>query len=62
MEAPVVVNPEVDSKIASINEGIEPLIKYGIAPNKENKIQESVTTRYPSRRLNSFKSAFFDAK
>jgi hypothetical protein len=45
IEAPVVEKPDADSKNASINEGIVPLIRYGSDPNSENKIQDIVTVR-----------------
>jgi len=44
IEAPVVEKPDADSKNASINEGMVPLIIYGRDPNSENKIQAIVTT------------------
>jgi hypothetical protein len=42
------VNPEVDSKMASINEGIEPLKRYGREPMTEKNNQDNVTAIYPS--------------
>jgi hypothetical protein len=46
---PVVVNPDIVSKKASVKEGIEPLIKNGIDPKKENKIHDMVTVKKLSR-------------
>ena len=54
--------PEVDSKNASMNEGIVPLIRYGKAPNNEKTTHDRVTARYPSLLLNFFVSAFLDTK
>ena len=48
MLAPVVVNPLMVSKSASINEGIYPDKKKGRAPKREEVIQLSVTKRKPS--------------
>jgi hypothetical protein len=48
----------VDSKTASINDGMVPLNKYGIEPRTENTIQDNVTDRYPSLLLNLLVSAF----
>ena len=48
-EAPVVVKPEIVSKKASVQDGIEPLIQNGIAPIKENSTQMKVTINEPSR-------------
>jgi hypothetical protein len=42
---PVVEKPDVDSKKASINDGIVPLIRYGKAPSTENNIHDRVTAR-----------------
>jgi len=62
MDEPVVDNPDVDSKNASMNDGIVPLIRYGKAPSKEKIIHESVTARNPSLLLNFFESAPFEIK
>jgi hypothetical protein len=42
--APVVENPDIVSKKASVKSGIYPLSKYGNVPNRENIIQHRVTT------------------
>jgi hypothetical protein len=42
--APVVVNPELDSKKALINDGIVPLRMYGRVPNDKKISHDSVTT------------------
>ena len=55
IEDPVVENPEVDSKNASINEGIVPLIRYGSVPKSEKTTHEIVTARNPSLLLNFFR-------
>lgn len=60
MEEPVVENPDVDSKNASINEGIVPLIRYGNAPNNENITHDKVTAINPSLLLNLSESAPLD--
>jgi hypothetical protein len=62
MEEPVVENPEVDSKNASINEGIVPLIRYGNVPNNEKIIHDEVTARNPSLLLKFFESASLEIK
>ena len=62
MEEPVVENPEVDSKNASINEGIVPLIRYGNVPNNEKIIHDKVTARNPSLLLKFFESASLEIK
>jgi hypothetical protein len=43
--APVVVNPDMVSKKALVNEDIVPLNKNGIVPNKEMTIQARATIR-----------------
>ena len=48
IEAPVVVKPEVDSKNASINDGIDPLIRKGSDPRVVRIIQEMETARKAS--------------
>jgi hypothetical protein len=45
IEAPVVEKPDVDSKNASINEGMVLLMRYGRDPKSENKIQAIVTIK-----------------
>ena len=45
IEAPVVVNPDMVSKKASVTSGIYPLIKKGNMPKKLKIIHVSVTTR-----------------
>ena len=45
IEEPVVEKPDVDSKNASINDGIVPLRRYGKDPSKENKIHDITTAR-----------------
>jgi hypothetical protein len=62
IDDPVVEKPEVDSKNASINDGMEPLIRYGNAPNNENITHDSVTARNPSLLLNFEGSAPFEIK
>ena len=57
IEEPVVENPEVDSKNASINVGIVLLIRYGSVPISEKTIHDTVTARYPSLLLNFSLSA-----
>jgi hypothetical protein len=57
-----VENPDVDSKTASINDGMVPLNKYGIEPRIENTIHDNVTDRYPSLLLNLPVSAFRETK
>jgi len=57
IEEPVVEKPDVDSKKASMNEGITPLKRYGKAPIIEKRVQEMVTTKYPSLLVNLFVSA-----
>ena len=47
--APVVVNPETTSNIASISDGISPENTKGSAPKNESKIHESDTIKKPSR-------------
>ena len=55
-------NPEVDSKNASINDGIVPLIRYGKVPNNEKITHDTVTERNPSRLLNFSESASREMK
>jgi len=55
-------NPEVDSKNASINEGIVPLIMYGKAPSNEKITHDRVTARNPSLLLNFAESASLEMK
>jgi hypothetical protein len=43
IDAPVVVNPEIVSKKASVNDGILLLSQKGREPNKENTIQTRLT-------------------
>jgi len=45
---PVVVNPETDSKKASIGPSA-PVNTYGAPPNSDTRIQPKPTTRKPSR-------------
>ena len=49
MVAPVVVKPDIVSKKASVNDGINPDNMNGKQPNNEKEIQPSVTTAKPSR-------------
>jgi hypothetical protein len=51
MEAPVVVNPEADSKKALMKEGIVPEKIYGSDPIPERTSHDNVTARYASRLL-----------
>ena len=53
MEAPVVVNPDMLSKKASVKEGIWPEMKNGRAPRAEMISQPSVTTAKLSRSMSS---------
>ena len=62
IEEPVVENPDVDSKNASINEGMVPLIRYGNAPNNEKMIHDNVTARNPSLLVNFSESASLEMK
>lgn len=48
MEAPVVVNPETDSKIQSIKVPNPPLMKKGMAPKNDMVIQMNATLTKPS--------------
>lgn len=48
MLAPVVVNPEILSKKASVKEGIDPVRMKGIAPKKEMLIHPKATIASPS--------------
>jgi hypothetical protein len=57
IDEPVVEKPEVDSKNASTNDGMEPLNMYGKAPRTEKTTHESVTERNPSLLLNFAESA-----
>jgi len=57
IEEPVVDNPEVDSKNASINDGIVPLIRYGRVADKEKNIHDRAIARNPSLLLNLSDSA-----
>ena len=41
-EAPVVVNPEMVSKKASVNEAADPVTRYGRVPKIEKRIQPAV--------------------
>ena len=49
--APVVVNPDADSKNASANDGIAPEIQNGTAPNRMIMSHDETTARKPSRRV-----------
>jgi hypothetical protein len=62
IDEPVVDNPEVDSKNASVKEGIVPLIRYGKVPRSEKMTQERVTARNPSLFVNFFESASREIK
>ena len=62
IEEPVVEKPDVDSKNASTNECMEPLIIYGNAPSTEKNIHDNVTERNPSLLLNFAESAPFEIK
>ena len=55
-------NPEVDSKNASINEGIVPLMRYGKAANNEKTTHDKVTAINPSLLLNFAVSTFLEMK
>ena len=45
IDEPVVENPDVDSKNASINDGIVPLMRYGKEPSNEKITHERVTDK-----------------
>ena len=45
IEEPVVVNPDADSKNASMNDGIVLLKRYGRVPRMEKTIHEITTAR-----------------
>jgi hypothetical protein len=62
IDEPVVEKPDVDSKKASTNDGMDPLIRYGRAPRTEKTIHERVTERNPSLLLNFAESAPFEIK
>lgn len=62
MVEPVVVNPEEDSKNASINEWIVLLKRYGNVPKAEKIIQERVTEINPSLLETFLKEISFDRK
>jgi hypothetical protein len=62
IDEPVVENPDVDSKNASIKEGIVLLIRYGKDPSKEKITHDNVTDRNPSRLLNFSESAPLEMK
>ncbi len=61
MEAPVVVNPEIVSKKASVKRGMLLLSQKGRDPNNEKIIHAEVTTSEPSR-LPTDIGAFFPKK
>jgi hypothetical protein len=48
IEAPVVENPETDSKYASMKDGIDPEKIYGRQPIRLIRNQDAVTVRYVS--------------
>jgi hypothetical protein len=53
--APVVVRPEIDSKIASVRDITGRLARYnGAAPKMPNTTQNNATTMNPSLNLRSF--------
>jgi hypothetical protein len=52
-EAPVVVKPAIDSKYASLNDGVTPEMIYGRAPKNDMASQLKVTTAKPSLIFNS---------
>ena len=49
IEAPVVVNPDMDSKRASVKLGMAPERKRGRQPTKAESTQLELTSRNPSR-------------
>jgi hypothetical protein len=53
IEAPVVVNPDMVSKKASVKLGINPETMKGMEPNKDKITQLKVTVRNPSRTVSS---------
>jgi len=55
---PVVVNPDVVSKKASINEWIDPLRRKGRVPAQHRIIHDRETARKPSRVFIFFTEAF----
>ena len=62
MEDAVVEKPDVDSKKASMNDGIVPLIRYGKVPISEMITHDKVTVRKPSLVLNLSRSVFRDIR
>ena len=58
IDAPVVENPEQDSKNASIGFGMLPVTTKGTAPTAAEKNQHSVTTRKPSLTRRVLKSCW----
>ncbi len=55
--APVVVSPDMDSKIASVIDRDRLSSKYsGAAPKVPSTVQKEATTRKPSRSLSSLRS------
>ncbi len=51
--APVVVNPDIDSKKASVRLSIDPVVKKGRHPKNVKLIQQRLTRRKPSFVVNS---------
>jgi hypothetical protein len=62
IDAPVVVNPDDDSKKASTNEGIDPLIRYGNVPIHERTSHDKETDKKPSLLCIFSEEAFFETK
>jgi hypothetical protein len=64
IEAPVVLKPDTDSKIASVGDGMVPESIYGRLPARLIKIQERVTVRYASFccKIASFPFTFVNTK
>lgn len=62
IDAPVVVNPDDDSKNASTNEEMVPLKRYGNAPMPDKTSQERETARKPSLVVTFSDAAFFEIR
>ncbi len=58
IEAPVVVNPDIVSKNASVYDGMDFDITKGRAPAREENIHPKVTTRNPLSTLGGIPSRF----
>jgi len=58
IDAPVVENPEIVSKKALVNDGIEPEMTNGRHPNSDAQAQLRATKRNPSFVLNALPRCF----